>query len=241
MTDLRQTREWAKFLSLSGWTVVGHNPYEFYKKILFFYIRKVQRTDTLPQATLPFTVTFFEPLTITPPLRRASPYLPTATLRINLSRPFQFSTNVRRILRQKVNITSISPDIFYQNYHRYCQFRTLTHTIFNHLIKAFGPKCHLITATHDNLPVAGIILLCSKDTSFYYQAWTSPLGRKLGAQYHLVSHALKLSQKLKLQYFDFDGIDDHRFPHKSWEGFTRFKKKFGGEIIAFPGCFIKWF
>ncbi len=241
MTDLRQTKEWANFLSLSGWTVVGNSPYEFYRKILFFYIRKVQRTDTLPRATLPTIATYFEPLAIIPSLHRASSCLPTSTLIVDLNKPLRLSENARRILRRKTRTTLLDPEIFYQNYHRHCKFHTLSHTGFNHLVKAFGSKCHLLGFLHDRLPVAGIILLCSKDASFYYQAWTSPLGRKLGAQYHLVYSALKLSQKLKLKYFDFDGIEDPRFPRKSWSGFTQFKKKFGGEIKNFPGCFIKWF
>jgi lipid II:glycine glycyltransferase (peptidoglycan interpeptide bridge formation enzyme) len=40
--------------------------------------------------------------------------------------------------------------------------------------------------------------------------------------------------------FDFEGIYDSRFPIKSWLGFTHFKKQFGGNEIAYPGCYIKF-
>ncbi|MBU1323407.1 peptidoglycan bridge formation glycyltransferase FemA/FemB family protein, partial [Patescibacteria group bacterium] len=52
----------------------------------------------------------------------------------------------------------------------------------------------------------------------------------------LVWEAIKLAKKLGCKRFDFEGIDDKR-----WPGFTRFKKSFGGIEIEYRGSFSKYF
>ncbi len=50
--------------------------------------------------------------------------------------------------------------------------------------------------------------------------------------------AILLAKKSGCKVFDFDGIYDERFPIKTWLGFTKFKKGFGGKEIEYPGCYI---
>ena len=246
MTDLRQDPYWAKFLSLSGWKVIYRNgTYVYLRKLPFLplFICKVQRFISLPKINMPLIYSIYEPLTNTLNFSRTSPYLPTATLIINLNKPLSLSQNAKRILsRPSLPITNhLDPDIFYRNYTKYCHFKTLNYRQFINLTKAFGNKCFLLASLKNNAPQSGIILLLTKDTAYYYQTWTAPTARCSGDHYHLTLHAIKLAKSLGLKYFDFDGIEDPRFPRKSWSGFSEFKKKFGGKIKYFPGAFAKWF
>lgn len=107
------------------------------------------------------------------------------------------------------------------------------------LYKAFGKNANLLIAKKNNKIIAGLLLLKTKDTMYYMYAATSNTGRKLFAPTLLTWQAILLSKKSKCKAFDFDGIYDERFPLKSWKGFTKFKKGFGGHEIDYPGCFIK--
>jgi lipid II:glycine glycyltransferase (peptidoglycan interpeptide bridge formation enzyme) len=55
----------------------------------------------------------------------------------------------------------------------------------------------------------------------------------------LVWEAIKRAKKMGCRTFDFEGIDDPRFPIRAWRGFSHFKKSFGGKEIDYPGCFKK--
>jgi len=50
----------------------------------------------------------------------------------------------------------------------------------------------------------------------------------------------KLAKKMGCKIFDFEGIYDDRFPLKSWLGFSRFKKSFGGLEVEYPGAYSKF-
>ena len=112
---------------------------------------------------------------------------------------------------------------------------------FNKLLDAFGNKASLWVSENDGKFLSGILLLKSKDTANYFQTWTSEKGRKLGAHYHLVWRVLLECKSKGLRWFDFEGVLDERWPQKKWAGFSEFKKKFGGEIVTYPGSFTKWF
>lgn len=91
----------------------------------------------------------------------------------------------------------------------------------------------------DKIIIAGLTLLISDNTAYYYYAFNSKDGRLKLAQYLLVHKAIEYARGVGCRYFDFEGIYDHRFPINSWKGFTHFKKSFGGEEIEYPGCFRK--
>ncbi|MFC1727398.1 lipid II:glycine glycyltransferase FemX [Patescibacteria group bacterium] len=129
------------------------------------------------------------------------------------------------------------------------------------LKKSFGKNVIFLTASYSDTPVyrskggeaktrspspgvghsilAGTIILLTNTTAYYYYAFTSKKGRKKMAQYHLVWEAIKLVKKRGCQIFDFEGIYDPRFPIKTWQGFSHFKKSFGGKEVEYPGCFTK--
>ena len=77
----------------------------------------------------------------------------------------------------------------------------------------------------------------SKVTSYFM---AGSIKNNLKASYALVDYALLLSKKKKFLYFDFEGFYDPRYhAMKRWQGFSNFKKGFGGEEVSFLGSFIK--
>jgi lipid II:glycine glycyltransferase (peptidoglycan interpeptide bridge formation enzyme) len=88
--------------------------------------------------------------------------------------------------------------------------------------------------------LGGILLLFTKDICYYMYAFSTKEGKKLFAPTLLVWEALQIAKKKKVNFFDFEGIFDERFPLPKWKGFSRFKQSFGGEEVTYPGAFVKW-
>lgn len=87
---------------------------------------------------------------------------------------------------------------------------------------------------------SGAIFLSADGMGYYWQAFTNAEGRKKLFQYKIVWEGILWAKKKGAKIFDFEGIFDERFPNKSWEGFTHFKKSFGGYEIEYPGCYTSW-
>jgi lipid II:glycine glycyltransferase (peptidoglycan interpeptide bridge formation enzyme) len=75
--------------------------------------------------------------------------------------------------------------------------------------------------------------------AYYWQAFTNSEGRTSLSQYSLLYHGILWAKKQGSRVFDFEGIYDPRFPNKSWQGFTHFKKSFGGYEVEYLGTFVK--
>jgi lipid II:glycine glycyltransferase (peptidoglycan interpeptide bridge formation enzyme) len=108
-------------------------------------------------------------------------------------------------------------------------------------LMSFGNKSFIVTVygPHDNL-LAGALYLMSKDTVFYESNGATDEGRKKMASTLTVWQGILEAKKRGKKWFDFDGIYDERYPIKRWQGFSRFKKSFGGEIISYPPAYKKW-
>lgn len=110
------------------------------------------------------------------------------------------------------------------------------------LFEAFRDKVKAVIVYKKDSPepLAGAIILISGKTAYYWQAAATDKGKKLLAPTLLVWEAIKLAKKEKCKYFDFEGIYDERFPkNRSWQGFTHFKRGFGGEEITYPAPLAK--
>lgn len=107
-----------------------------------------------------------------------------------------------------------------------------------------------------NQPIAGALVLLAGDTAsfrketsrslegtaFYHHTASNETGRKLFAPYILMWEIIKeiKGRKSGIGHLEFEGIADPRFPQtKRWEGFTVFKRKWGGNEIEFPAPLIK--
>lgn len=97
-------------------------------------------------------------------------------------------------------------------------------------------------ARNDTEVLAGVLLLFHEHTAYYWLASSTPEGKTLFAPSLLVWEALKISKKKGCTVFDFEGVEDKRFPEtKSWSGFSKFKNGFGGKEITFYAPLQKLF
>ncbi len=278
--DLRQTREYGKYLVGRGWIVKGVGiKNDKRKKVLVsirrlpllpFSVMKCQRFDEaldvqdLKNLKRKYWVIFsiWEPKS--EEAKRfcieqnwkltKSFYVPSKTLVVDLGRDkerlfMDLSKDVRQELKKKdrLKITKIklATSIEFKNFWKEWgksgkgyvpRFRDL-----GLLKKNFGNRIWILGAKFEGKWVAGTVILLSEEVAYYFFAWTNKTGREVGAQYKLVWKGILLAKKAGLRWWDFEGIDDGRFPKKSWRGFSLFKKKFGGEEVAYPGCYVKWF
>lgn len=177
-----------------------------------------------------------------------SPYLPTKTLIIDLKQSRAdfwrgLSTNLRRILNQPAKTRIVKPDAdtFYLGWKKNARVWILSQDYFKKLLESFGNKAELWASEFRGELASGCIILRTGKAAYYYQAWTSPQGRKLNAHHHLIWEILNDLKGRGVIRFDWDGIDDPRFRRDSWQGFSEFKRKFGGKEVAYPGSWQRWF
>lgn len=109
---------------------------------------------------------------------------------------------------------------------------------------AFEENSHLLVAhrsTNKDQLLTGALIITFNQAAHYIFATSTGQGNKLGAPSLIVWEAILLAKKIGCRIFDFEGIYDPRFHQatKSWQGFTKFKKGFGGEEVIYVGTFIK--
>lgn len=93
-------------------------------------------------------------------------------------------------------------------------------------------------ATYQDEPIAASLMYDHDKTRYYAHAAASslPEHRKLNAGTALVAEAIIDAKRQGLTGFDLYGIaPDGSSPHHPWAGFTKFKRSFGGEDVAFGG------
>lgn len=105
------------------------------------------------------------------------------------------------------------------------------------LAKLF-PHSRLYLAYHGEKVVAGLIATFYKDESIYYYGASSNHDRETMATYGLQWHVIQEAQAAGAKTYDFLGIaPDNASADHPWQGVTTFKKKFGGQIITYPGTY----
>lgn len=180
-----------------------------------------------------------------------SPFLPSKTIHINLTKSdrqllkeMHYKTRYNIKKSRSLHLTScLSNDIVeFANFWQSCALKQRGMFLSQkkeivEIYKAFGKKAHLILIRQNKEILSEILLLRTKDMAYYMYAAASNSGKKLFAPTLAVWESIKLAKKQKCKVFDFEGIYDVRFPLKSWLGFTRFKKSFGGHDIDYPGAF----
>jgi lipid II:glycine glycyltransferase (peptidoglycan interpeptide bridge formation enzyme) len=265
MVDLRQSREYARYLASLGWIVEKVNGNYFYLRripLTPFSIIKVQRPrkinfEKIDQLARKYRaiVIYLEPsqgshqpsaISHQYHLHR-SPFLPTKTIQIDLAQSeekilAQMKKDARYSLRKarKLDTKTIRyKEIgkFHQAWKKSVSWRRHVPALkaLQALKRAFGQKAIFLTTDF----LAGTVVLMAKKSAYYFYAFTSKRGRGNFAQYRLVWETVRLAKKQGCQIFDFEGIYDQRFPQKSWQGFTHFKKSFGGKEVNSPGCLVK--
>lgn len=268
MIDIRQSPEYADYLRASGWTVERIHGVNYFikkipiigsilkiqrpKKIDFEVIKRLEKKYGVFQTIIePINTNHQSPITNHQYKLSKSPYLPTKTLHLDLTKPLKFEKETRRAIRKGSALTIkeySSPEeikIFRQAWKKSVSFNRFvpSYKQLLNLRQSFPQNYSLFLASHNNFGsiIGGSIFTrSSHDYAYYWYAFTNKEGRASLAQYALLYRGILWAKKRGCKIFDFEGIFDPRFPNKSWLGFTRFKKSFGGYEIFYPGCYTKF-
>ncbi len=183
------------------------------------------------------------------------PLIPTKTIWIDLKKSEKrllkemkpkMRYNIGLVLRKRVKTKIVSGDKitdgqlmdFYHLWQNNKPFNWLFRPNFNelrHLKECFKKRCFFVFAWQNKNLVSQVFILCSRNMAFDWFGASSPEGRKLFAKSLVMWQAIRESKKRGLKIFDFEGIYDSRFhqTQKGWQGFSFFKKGFGGEEVEF--------
>jgi lipid II:glycine glycyltransferase (peptidoglycan interpeptide bridge formation enzyme) len=189
-----------------------------------------------------------------------SPYLPSKTLEIDLTKPKEtIFRNFRKDARQAIRkgsgqtIKSYStPDeikIWRKAWKKSVSFNRYVPSVQQliNLRKSFPNNYSVFLASHNisgSIMGGALFTISSHErlnhTTYYWYAFTNKEGRASLSQYSLLWKGLLWAKSQGCKVFDFEGVYDPRFPNKSWLGFTHFKKSFGGTEVLYPGCYTKF-
>lgn len=264
MVDIRQSVQYANYLSQIGWRVERSAEINYFiKKFpLLGSIIKIQRPEELKINKIreltkkyrafqiiiePQSAFAAEYLTSLGFRLSKSPYLSTKTLQIDLSETKEkifkdFAKDAKSALKKTKNLGvrdyNDSLEKFRSAWKKSVGLKRYVPPL-GHLIwlKKSFKKNSIFLMTKDES--AGAIFLSGDGISYYWQAFTNREGRKKQQQYKIVWEGILWAKKNGARIFDFEGIYDERFPNKSWLGFSHFKKSFGGYEVEYPGAFIK--
>lgn len=265
--DIRQTEEYGNYLKKEGWIVERiENINYFIKKLpLIGSLLKIQRPEKIRYKDIkilseryrvfqiiiePKTMVDGQWLMVNGFKLSKNPYLPSKTLQIDLTQPIEkiwsgFYNDARSGVRRgsSIAVKECSTLADLKRFHdawkksvKFTRFVPSLESLIN--LRSSFPDNHSLFLTSHNL-TAGAIFLRTKDTAYYWQAFTNNEGRTSLSQYSLVYQGILWAKRMGCKVFDFEGIYDERFPSKSWLGFTHFKKSFGGKEILYPGCYTK--
>ncbi|OGM14199.1 hypothetical protein A3D84_03820 [Candidatus Woesebacteria bacterium RIFCSPHIGHO2_02_FULL_42_20] len=269
MIDIRQTKRYVDYMQNVGWIVERKDRVNYFIKKIpvigsFIKIQRPQKLDfnqinRIAKKHRAFQIVI-EPFDFAqgkPLIKRGfkltkSPYLPSKTIEIDLTKTenqllgemhHKTRYNIKIAKRNKLQVTSSSDMNSFvelwlaaQPSRRLLKLGKSIHALHS----AFGKNSHLLLAHKSNKLLAGILMPETGSVAYYMYAAATPEGKKLFAPTLVTWEAIKLAKKLKCKLFDLEGVYDDRFPLKSWLGFTRFKKSFGGKEAVYPGAFTKW-
>jgi len=273
--DIRQSPQFAIFLRDLGWDVERIDNVNYFVKTLplFGSVLKIQRPRTINLDTInklqkkyrSFQINIEPDISTRQQIEvcnllqkngykiNKSPFLPSKTIQINLSKPYsgllkEMGPTVRRNIKisKRSSITvKISDDIeAFVNFWHLCHKKRLLFLSqakeIKGLFKTFGKNSKIFLSYKDKEIVAGLLTISYDKIAYYMYAASNSLGKKLFAPTLISWRAIQNAKRTGNKTFDFEGIYDERFPIKSWLGFTKFKKSFGGNEIEYPGCYTKF-
>lgn len=176
------------------------------------------------------------------------PFLATKTVVNDLNKSkedmwLELSENAKRLIKKNeaLKIERVGWKDFFNQWKKWSKVWTLSERELNQLQETFKNNCQFWVIGDDKGWHSALLSLTTKDVFNYYQTFTTDLGRKSGAHYRLVWETMLWAKDKGYKHYDFEGIFDSAYPIKKWQGFTEFKKKFGGRVITHPGSWVKWF
>jgi lipid II:glycine glycyltransferase (peptidoglycan interpeptide bridge formation enzyme) len=175
------------------------------------------------------------------------PYLATKSIIIDLRLSEKklwknLSENTRRLIKKNSTcvVRKVKPEVFLVEWKKFSKIWTIKLPELVGLKKKMKDKVSFLLCYKDSVCQSGILVIESKDMCNYYQSFTTDAGRVTGSHFFLVWQTMLAAKKKGLNFFDFEGIFDSRWPQKRWIGFTGFKNKFGGKVFTYPGSYSRW-
>lgn len=104
------------------------------------------------------------------------------------------------------------------------------------MLEILQPKgmAELFLAEYEGKIIASLIATFYKDTATYYFGASSNEYRNVMAPYLLQWEAILEGKRRNCKHYDFLGIaPDNKNSNHPWAGITEFKRKFGGEMVAY--------
>ena len=105
---------------------------------------------------------------------------------------------------------------------------------YQNLLGSLGQHAQLLMATYEERPVAGGLFIYLDEWGMYYYGASDHHYRKVMAPYMVQWQAIKEAKKRGCKYYDFLGIAPEGAIDHPWSGVTKFKMKFGGEVLEYP-------
>lgn len=91
----------------------------------------------------------------------------------------------------------------------------------------------LVVARHNEKILAMNFIFFFGNTANFVYGGSSNEERNLMPSYLLQRETIREAKRLGYEYYDFGGVTDGSAQYQSWEGFSAFKKKFGGETRTY--------
>lgn len=186
-------------------------------------------------------------------------FQPELTLIIDLDRPFEEvqkdMSKTNRYLYKHAARDGMTFSVSYEQkdiedfWAMMVEMRDRTKTIirpkkyFTALLETLGPKKQAAVAYgyHDSEVVVAIIFVDDpiSKTRFYMYAGSNDKARKVSANSSLLSFVIDDAHQKGYKHFDMYGVSPADQPNHKWAGFSKFKRSFGGEELAYCGTWEK--
>lgn len=105
---------------------------------------------------------------------------------------------------------------------------------YQNMLQALGSKAQLLEAKYEGRIIAGGIFVYLDDWGIYYYGASDHHYRKYMAPYLIQWEAIKEAKKRACKTYDFLGVAPEGVSNHAWSGVSKFKHKFGGEIVSYP-------
>lgn len=262
--DLRQTAQYASYMRVLGWKVVslkctdGHVVQGFSRNIpLLGRVTKFQRYHGKLDSVNCASVVYLEPVDNIPGgfEKAKSCFVPSKTIQIDLTKSEEILLkNMKPKTRYNIKIAERN-GVRIEKSHDINGFLDLWHTSARErgmwlsqgreiwaLWSSFKKDAYLYLASIGDDVLAGIFVIHTKESAYYMYAASTKNGKEFFAPTLLTWEAIKGAKKNGKKVFDFEGVFDERYKNtKEWKGFTKFKEGFGGEVVTYPGTYVKYF
>lgn len=108
-------------------------------------------------------------------------------------------------------------------------------------LEVFGDEAYVsLVFNKRNKLLACSLYLTADNASYYAHNGSIEEGRRLMAPTLSVWEGVLEAKRRSIGWLDFDGLYDKRFPIKRFQGFSRFKKGFGGTEVNYSPAYVYW-